>query len=131
MLDDVFRGIRDKNYPELYKEVVAFCKKYPSLHKVTVQLAMNDEPKEVLKYEAALFKEMASDKFSLNNLVLGQFKPDWMLREALSDKCSACIKTGVVSGKKMMFKFCPSCGRAIKKVHPSVVKKATLPEKTP
>lgn len=121
-LDDVFRGIRGKNFPEMYSNVVDYCKKFPSLYKVSVKVEANLDPDKLLKYEAKLYKLMKNDSNSLNNLVVGQFKPEWMLRHALAEKCVTCLKSGIIAGKKESFNFCPKCGRANKKVHPSTVK---------
>ena len=115
LLDDIFRGMRKFNCPDMYVNAVEFCSKYPSLYKVKVELLANEEPGKLLKIEAALFKAMTKDKFSLNNLKIGQFKPEWMLRHAFKDKCEACTKTGIINGKKASFNFCPICGRSVKK----------------
>lgn len=114
-LDDIFRGIRNFNYPPMFKNVVDFCNKYPSLYKVKVELIANEEPSKLLKTEAALYRKMAKDQFSLNDLKAGQFKPEWMLRHSFKDKCEICPKTGIISNKKTSFNFCPICGRSVKK----------------
>lgn len=114
-LDDIFRGIRKLKYPEMYIGVVYFCNKYPSLYKVRIELIANEEPTKLLKKEAALFRSMRNDGFSLNNFAIGQFKPEWMLRHTFKDKCETCTKTGRIGGKKISFNFCPICGRSVKK----------------
>jgi len=112
-LDDVFRGIRGKKYPESYSEVVKHCLKYPSMYKVTVEVVFNGEPGKLLKKESALYKTMKTDA---NCLLLPQsepYKPEWMLKQSLGQRCEkeACIKSGAIEGKKKLFKFCPNCGR--------------------
>lgn len=112
-LDDIFRGIRHFKYPEMYAEVVEFCHKYPSLYKVRIELLCNDDPKKIIKTEAGLFRKMKTDDLSLN--AAKQFKPEWMLRHTFKDKCESCIKNSVINKEKVLFNFCPICGRSIQK----------------
>jgi hypothetical protein len=113
-LDDVYRGIRDKKYPEQYSEVVKYCKAYPQIYQVSVELILNDTPDKILKKEAHLYKSMKNDTQSLNNLEIPQYKPEWMLRHVFQEKCAVCPKNGIIDNKKVKFKFCPNCGRSIK-----------------
>lgn len=111
LLDDVFRGMRGKKYPEQYKNLVEYCNKYPAIHKVVVELVFNGLPDKLLKMEAKLYKEMANDELTLNRLDIPPYKPEWMIKESMQSRCENCIKIGIASNKKMKFKFCPSCGR--------------------
>lgn len=43
------------------------------------------------------------------------YKPEWMLKATYQQRCDSCITTGIVSKKKVIFKFCPNCGRLNKK----------------
>lgn len=112
-LDDIFRGIRGKVSPESYSEVVKYCLKYPAIHRVSVELVLNADPDKILKKELAMRKSMKNDPCSLNRLDLEPYKPEWMIKQALQKRCDndSCIKSGVVSGKKQSFRFCPNCGR--------------------
>lgn len=110
-LDDVFRGMRGKSCPEFYSNVVDYCNEYPAINKVSVQIILNDAPDKILKKEAALLKSAKNDITSLNRTDLPQLKPEWMLKATFQKRCDNCISSGVVSGKKISFKFCPNCGR--------------------
>jgi hypothetical protein len=110
-LDDVYRGMRGKGCPDTYSKVVDFCKKYPAIHKVGIEIVSNAPPDTILKKEAALYKSMKKDEDSLNRLDIAPYKPEWMIREALQKRCENCLKSGVIGKKKTAFKFCPNCGR--------------------
>ena len=113
-LDDVFRGLRDKVFPDAYIEFVKYCKAYPQMYQVAIQLILNDTPDKILKKEAQLLKEAKKDSNSLNNHDVAQLKPEWMLRHVFQEKCTLCHKNGIIDNKKVKFKFCPNCGRSIK-----------------
>jgi hypothetical protein len=114
LLDDVFRGMRDKKCPEAYSNIVKFCNQYRSTHAIKVELVLNAEPAKILRKETALYKSMKKDEMSLNRLDIEPYKPEWMLKAAFQERCENCLKTGLVDGKKVTFKFCPQCGRIIK-----------------
>lgn len=120
LLDDVFRGMRGKKYPEQYSKLIEYCNKYPSVHKVVVELVFNGVPDKLLKMETKLYKEMANDDISLNRLDIEPYKPEWMIKETLQKRCTECL-THILYGekgkpsKKLVFKFCPNCGRLNKK----------------
>lgn len=114
VLDDVFRGIRDKNYSPAYSFFVKYCKTYPALHRVSVNVVLNDVPKKVLAMEDKRYKQMQSDECTLNNLEIKPYKPEWMLKEIFQERCATCIPDGIINGKKLKFKFCPNCGKSIK-----------------
>ncbi len=111
LLDDVFRGMRGKKCSELYSNIVAHCLKYPSMHKVSVEVLLNADPAKILRKETALYKSMKGDISSLNRLDLEPYKPEWMVKQSLQERCEQCIPNGIVDGKKRTFKFCPNCGR--------------------
>jgi hypothetical protein len=114
-LDDVFRGMRGKKCSESYSKVVEHCRKYPALHKVSIEIVLNGEPEKILKKEAQLYKTMAKDKLSLNRTDIEPYKPEWMIKSSLQKRCGDCIQSGIIDDKKMLFKFCPVCGRLIRK----------------
>lgn len=111
-LDDVDRGIRGKVFPPDYSYVVDYCKKHPQVYKVTIEVLLNDLPAKLLKLEDKLFKGFKNDPETLNDKQTPAYRPEWMLREIFHKRCveNGCIKNGVVSGKKIVFKFCPNCG---------------------
>lgn len=111
VLDDVFRGLRGKKCPEEYSEVIKYCQKFPAIHKIGIEVVFNGDPEKLLKKEDALYKAMKNDDLSLNRLDLPPYKPEWMLKQALQKRCENCLKSGIVDGKKITFKFCPNCGR--------------------
>jgi len=114
-LDDVFRGIRGlKSCPKEYANVVAYCKKYPAINKVSVSVVLNDNPENVLKMEEAMYKVIADDPESLNDPEIKPYKPEWMLRDVVNERCENCLTVGIVDGKKTKFNFCPICGRVNK-----------------
>jgi hypothetical protein len=128
MLDDVHREIKvkadakvnpekydnRKDYCPQYSKLIEYFALHPQIYKVSVRLLLNAEPDKILKEEAKLYKAMKSDENSLNNLEIGQFKPEWMLRHTFKEKCNKCHKNGIIEGKKIEFNFCPICGRSIK-----------------
>lgn len=109
-LDDVDRGIRGMKYPDSYSEVVKYCQQYPQVHKVMVEVVLNAEPAKLLRKETAMYKAIKNDPETLNRLDIEPYKPEWMLKEVFQKRCDPCLKTGVVSGKKIAFRFCPNCG---------------------
>lgn len=112
-LDDVFRGMRGKSCPESYSEVVKYCLKYPAIHKVSIEVVLNNEPDKILRKETALYKSMRLDPRSLNRLDIEPYKPEWMVKQTLGKRCDkdACMKSVTLNGRKQSFKFCPNCGR--------------------
>lgn len=110
-LDDVFRGLRGKQCPAEYSNIVDYCKRYPSLHKVMPEVVSNDVPAKILALEDKMYKQMANDESCLNRLDIAPYKPEWMLKDAMQKRCEDCIKEGSVNDKKLKFKFCPNCGR--------------------
>lgn len=116
MLDDVFRGTRGKVCPKQYHEIVSLCRKYPSLHKVSVDVLLNSEPDKIIKKEAALLKSAYKDTMCLNDPKEPPYIPEWMMKETLGKRCdkSDCIKSGFFTlaiKLPVKFKFCPNCGR--------------------
>lgn len=114
LLEEVFRGMRGKSCRPDYSKIVEYCNAHPSVNKVSVEVVLNDEAAKVLSREDKEYKAMAKDDFSLNRLDIKPYKPETWLREIMQDRCEKCIQNGTVAGKKMKFKFCPKCGRAIK-----------------
>lgn len=118
LLDDVFRGVRDKKCPDHYSLFVEYCKRYPAINKVTVSILLNDTPAKVLAAEGREYKKMKKDSNTLNRLDLEPYKPEWMLRAKFQEKCNECVIyywTGIsMSAKQVKAKFCPNCGRANK-----------------
>jgi hypothetical protein len=112
-LDDIDRGTRDKQYPEDYAEVVKYCRTHPQVHKVAIEVLLNDVPAKLLKLENKLFKGFKDDPDTLNNPDKLAYRPEWMLKEVFRERCedNGCIKAGVLNKKKVKFKFCPNCGR--------------------
>lgn len=110
-LDDVFRGMRSKSCPEAYTKVVEYCALHPQIYKASLDVVLNSDPAKVLRKEAIMYKAMKTDEESLNRLDLEPYKPEWMIRQSLQARCEICVKTGIVNGKTMAFKFCPNCGR--------------------
>ncbi len=115
LLYDVFRGLCGSKYSEQYERVVKYCKQYPALNKVTVELISNDIPAKILKKEEAFYKDKNNPN-SLLNFESGPYKPEWMLRDKFTPRCEevGCIKSGTVNKKKINFNFCPNCGHAIR-----------------
>lgn len=114
LLDDVFRGVRDLKCSEAYSKFVQYCKRYPALHRVQVEVVLNAEAAKVLAAEDKQYKLMKNDEASLNRLDIAPYKPEWMLKEKFQARCEECIKNGIVNGKKIKFRFCPNCGKVIK-----------------
>jgi hypothetical protein len=113
LLDDISRGILGGKFLPIHKEAVAFCKRNTGLYKVSVELLLNDTPDKVLQMEEELYKEMADDPLTLNNLAEPIYKPNWMLREVFKEKCSSCMTSVTTIDKEYIeFNFCPICGRA-------------------
>lgn len=110
-LEDVFRGMRGKSCPEQYKNVVDFCKKYPAIYQVQINLVINDTAPNILRKEKSILKKRAKDENSLNRSDLEPYTPEWMLRQSLQERCENPVTEGTVNGKKLKFKFCPNCGR--------------------
>lgn len=111
LLDDVFRGIRGLNCSDLYSNIVAHCKKYPAITRLTVELIANDIPQKIINKEASFYK----DKNNPNSLIdtnKTPYIPEWMLKEKFKKRCeeSGCITSGTVNKKTMKFEFCPNCG---------------------
>lgn len=111
LLDDVFRGIRGKACPESHSLLVEYCKRYPALHRVMIDVVLNDTPAKVLAAEEKEYKRMKNDECSLNRLDLEPYKPEWMVKAKFQEKCEKCATSGTIDGKKTKFRFCPSCGR--------------------
>lgn len=121
-LYDVFRGTlppkEGKSAPiisEDYKNVIEYCKKYPQINAVTVQLLFNGNPTDLLKKEKKFYNEGKKDKLCLNNYDKYPYTPEWMIRHKHVDRCDKCVSDGIISGKKTKFVFCPMCGKSIKK----------------
>lgn len=112
-LDDVDRGMRGKSCPPDYIHVVEYCKKHPQVYKVAVEVLLNDVPAKILKLENKLFKGFKNDPDTLNDPEKPSYKPEWMIREARQERCGDgnCLKSGIIDKKKVLFKFCPNCGR--------------------
>lgn len=114
-LSDVDRGLRGlKNTPAVEK-VVAYCKKFPQINKVSVDLLYNGQPQAVLTKEAALLKKNKSNPECLNDPNIPQYKPEWMQKDIFHKRCVECNHGGVLDGKKTVFRFCPNCGHINKK----------------
>lgn len=113
LMDDVDRGMRGLKYPEQYAELVAYCKKFPAIYKVTAEVVLNAEADKILKKEKALFKVIKKDENNLNNHnpKFPPYTPEWMTKHSLQKRCENPITEGVVNGKKLKFRFCPNCGR--------------------
>lgn len=112
-LDDVWRGMRGKSFPAQYSEVILHCNAHPSLYKVTIDVVLNDTPARILKKEEELYETFKKDKLDLHVPDMPPYKPEWMLKEMYQKRCDPCIKSAIVDGKKMKFRFCPRCGHAI------------------
>lgn len=110
-LDDVFRGMRNKKCPEEYSNVVEYCLKFPSIHRIALEVVLNGPPAKILAKEKALYKKIVKDRESLNRADIAPYTPEWMIRQTMQERCEKCIPSGVVAGKKVVFKFCPNCGR--------------------
>ena len=114
LLEEVTRGTVGKSCSEYYKRIVEYCKSYPGVNKISVELIYNGQPSAVLSKEKALLDKMKKDPYSLNNFELEQLRPEWMLKDIFQKRCDECIPSGVVDGKKTKFRFCPNCGHLIK-----------------
>jgi hypothetical protein len=107
-LDDVFRGMRGLSCSEYYKEAVDYCKRYPAVYEVKIDLILNSDPQSVLLREAKELRKYKNNTDCMN--YLPQFKPEWMLKEVYHQRCEKCISYGVVGKIKTQFRFCPNCG---------------------
>lgn len=118
--DNVFRGMRGKSCNEAYSKVVEYCKKYPAIYSYTVDIVFNGDPDKLLKLEEKMYKSMAKDEDCINRLDIPPYKPEWMIKATYQARCTECV-THILYGakgeksKKMIFKFCPNCGRLNKK----------------
>jgi hypothetical protein len=112
LLYDVFRGMISPKAPtEAYRYIIEYCKQKTSLHKVSIEILLNSDPKKILAAEDKFYIKMKGDADSLNNLSVPPYKPEWMIKHTLQARCQACILSGIVNDKKTKFKFCPNCGR--------------------
>lgn len=115
-LDNVFRGMRGKTSLPAYANVVAYCKQFPAIYSVVLEVVANKDPDKILALEDKMYKSMAKDSLTLNDLSIPPYKPEWMLKSTYQARCTECI-THILYGakgekmKKMVFKFCPNCGR--------------------
>lgn len=115
LLYDVFRAtLKDVKVSDDYVNMVAFCKRFPSVVKVSIEVVMNDTPEKILKKEKALFKQWVKDELCLNRIDKLPYTPEWMKRELFVSRCETCPKSGVINDKKVKFTFCPNCGKSIK-----------------
>ena len=121
LLYDVFRATKNAAkvdskplvISEYYSNLVDYCVKFPQVHKVMIELVLNDTPEKVLAMEAKLLKKASKDIECINRTDLAQYKPEWMLRDKYQKRCESCIESGVIGGKDMKFMFCPQCGKAV------------------
>jgi len=114
-LNSVYKGTLDKFCSDYFKNVVALCKKYPALHKIEIEPVSTGKPQYILRKEKVLLQSYKKDPKCLNNFDKYQLIPEWCSREIYQERCTDCIKSGIIEDKKKKFRFCPNCGRLIKK----------------
>jgi len=112
-LDDLFRGVRANEYKGVLHKAVDYCKKYPAIHKVSVNVVFNGNAEELLALEDKIYLEMATDDNSLNDTNIPPYKPEWMLKTFIK-RCAKCPSVGIVYGEEMVFNYCPKCSHKIK-----------------
>jgi len=114
LLYDVFRAtIKDVTISDDYVNIVSYCKKYPQVNKVTIEVLLNAAPELILKKEKQLWSKAKKDSTCLNRSDKLPYTPEWMIRHKYLKRCEKCVSNGIVDGIKERFVFCPRCGKSI------------------